>query len=78
MGSEIWKWIKEIWRRVPKVAVIILLLLIVTAIFADFLALHDPEIGDPRQRLLPPAWEQEENGHILWVRIPWGGMYSAG
>jgi peptide/nickel transport system permease protein len=57
MGTEIWKGIKDIWRRVPKIAVIILLLLIVTAIFADFLALHDPEIGDPRQRLLPPAWE---------------------
>src|SRR3972149_4471633 len=57
MDSEIWKWIKDIWRRVPKFAVIILLLLIVTAICADFLALHDPAIGDPRQRLLPPGWE---------------------
>ncbi len=38
-------------------AVIILLLLIVIGVCADFLALHDPEIGDPRQRLLPPAWE---------------------
>ena len=56
MGTETWKWIKDIWRRVPKIAVTILLLLILTAIFADFLALHDPEIGDPRQRLLPPAW----------------------
>ena len=57
MDSEIWKWIKDVWRRAPKAAVIILLLLIVTGICADFLALHDPEIGDPRQRLLPPAWE---------------------
>jgi peptide/nickel transport system permease protein len=56
MGSGMMKWIKEIWRRVPKVAVIIILLLIVTAVCADFLALHDPEIGDPRQRLLPPVW----------------------
>jgi hypothetical protein len=35
---------------VPKVAVIILPPLILMAIFADFMALHDPEIGDPRQR----------------------------
>ena len=57
MSTETWKGMKDIWRRVPKIAVTILLLLIVTAIFADFLTLHDPEIGDPRQRLLPPAWE---------------------
>jgi peptide/nickel transport system permease protein len=56
MGAETIKWIKEIWRRIPRVAVIIILLLIATAVFADFLALHDPEIGDPRLRLLPPAW----------------------
>ena len=24
------------------------------AIFANVLPLHDPEVGDPRQRLLPP------------------------
>jgi peptide/nickel transport system permease protein len=58
MVTEFWKWIKDIWRRIPKIAVSILLVLIVTALFADFLALHDPEIGDPRQRLLPPAWEE--------------------
>jgi peptide/nickel transport system permease protein len=56
MDSGMMNWIKEIWRRVPKVAVIIIFLLIVTAVCADFLALHDPEIGDPRLRLLPPAW----------------------
>jgi peptide/nickel transport system permease protein len=58
MSADTWKGIKDIWRRIPKIAVIILLLLAFTAIFADFLALHDPEIGDPRQRLLPPAWEE--------------------
>jgi peptide/nickel transport system permease protein len=43
-------------RRAPKVPIIILLIFVTSAIFADFLALHDPEIGDPRQRLLPPFW----------------------
>lgn len=56
MGSDTIKWIKDIWRRIPKAAVIIIFMLIATAVFADFLALHDPEIGDPRLRLLPPAW----------------------
>ncbi len=56
MGAGLIHWIKDIWRRVPKGAVIIILLLIATAVFADFMALHDPEIGDPRLRLLPPAW----------------------
>lgn len=54
--SETWKWLKDIWRRVPKLAVIMILFLIFTAVCADFLALHDPEIGDPRLRLMPPAW----------------------
>jgi peptide/nickel transport system permease protein len=57
MTTEFWRGAKDIWRRVPKTAVIVLLLLVVTGISADLLALHDPEIGDPRQRLLPPAWE---------------------
>jgi hypothetical protein len=57
MDSEFGKWIGDIWRRVPKTAVNVLLLLVATGICADLLALHDPEIGDPRQRLLPPAWE---------------------
>jgi peptide/nickel transport system permease protein len=56
MGAGLIVWLKDIWRRIPKGAVIIILLLIATGVFADFMALHDPEIGDPRQRLLPPAW----------------------
>lgn len=47
----------EIWKRGPKVPILILLVLLATAIFADLLAFgHDPEVGDPRQRLLPPFW----------------------
>ena len=48
--SETWKWLKDIWRRVPKVAVIMILFLIFTAICADLLALHDPEIGERARR----------------------------
>jgi peptide/nickel transport system permease protein len=49
--------VKEFWRRAPKGPMIVLIILFTTGIFADFLAFgHDPEIGDPRQRLLPPFW----------------------
>ncbi|MFH1489553.1 MAG: ABC transporter permease [Pseudomonadota bacterium] len=44
--------------RLPKGPTLILLVLIVSAVFADFLALYDPEFGDPRKRLLPPFWEE--------------------
>jgi peptide/nickel transport system permease protein len=30
-----------------------------TAIFADLIAPHDPEIGKPRERLQPPFWENK-------------------
>ena len=44
-------------KRVPKAPALILLVLITAALFADFLALGNPEFGNPRQRLLPPCWE---------------------
>lgn len=43
-------------RGAPRVPVIIILVFVASAIFADFLALHDPEMGNSRQRLIPPAW----------------------
>jgi len=46
------------FKKAPKFPVAILLMLVFAAVFAGFLAPHDPEIGDPRQRLLPPAWQE--------------------
>lgn len=48
----------EMLKKIPKIPTIILLILIFSAIFADFLPLHNPEIGNPRKRLLPPFWEK--------------------
>ncbi|MBI5969007.1 MAG: ABC transporter permease [Deltaproteobacteria bacterium] len=49
--------VSEFWKRAPKGPLIILILLFTTGIFADFLAFgHDPEVGNPRLRLLPPFW----------------------
>ena len=46
-------------RGIPKVPAIILLLLFTAATFAPFLAPHDPEIGIPRERLLPTFLEEK-------------------
>jgi peptide/nickel transport system permease protein len=44
-------------RRYPVVPVsILIIVLIIPAIFADIIAPHDPNAGNLRARLLPPAW----------------------
>jgi peptide/nickel transport system permease protein len=50
------RWAREYFRTAPKVPILILVLLIMAGLCADFIAPHDPEIGDPRERLLPPFW----------------------
>lgn len=73
-------------RGVPKVASLIILILVATAIFPDFLALHDPEFGDARQRLLPPFWEEKGSlqfplgtdtmGRDIFSRLLYGSRIS--
>jgi peptide/nickel transport system permease protein len=48
----------DILKKIPKGPALILIILITSSIFADFLPLHNPEIGNPRKRLLPPFWEE--------------------
>jgi peptide/nickel transport system permease protein len=55
----------EILKRVPKAPLLVLFILVASALFANFLAPHDPEIGDPRQRLLPPFWEERGKMQFL-------------
>ena len=50
------RWAREYFRTAPKVPILILVVLILAGLSADFIAPHDPEIGDPRLRLLPPFW----------------------
>jgi peptide/nickel transport system permease protein len=42
----------------PLIPTLILLLIAFVAIFADFLAPHDPQIGSLARRFRPPAWQQ--------------------
>jgi peptide/nickel transport system permease protein len=76
----------EFMKRVPKVPAFILLVLITTALFADFLTLHNPEFGNPRQRLLPPCWETrgtlqfplgtDTMGRDIFTRLIYGARIS--
>ncbi len=50
----------RVLRRFPLVPIIVLLVvLIIPAIFADVIAPHDPRRGDLSDRLVPPAWQGE-------------------
>src|SRR5215510_7295002 len=44
-------------RDFPLVPVLILTVIVLVAIFADFLAPYDPQIGSLARRFRPPAWE---------------------
>ena len=46
-------------RQLPLIPVAILTLLLVTAIFANFIAPHSPTRGELRDSLLPPVWVGE-------------------
>jgi peptide/nickel transport system permease protein len=63
-------WVLSGWRqlkRYPVVAVAILLFcLVIPAVFAPWVAPHDPLEGQLSQRLLPPAWEERgSTEHLL-------------
>src|ERR1043166_7988775 len=40
----------------PTIPILILVVLVLTAAFADFIAPHNPEVGSLSQRFRPPAW----------------------
>ena len=46
----------EFFRRYPVIPIVILVILILTGIFANLLAPHDPLRADPALRQLPPVW----------------------
>jgi len=52
-------------RGAPLISLGILSLLVFTAIFADFLAPHNPEVGNLRLRYRPPAWEARGSSEFI-------------
>ena len=57
--------LRRIWRearRYPLLPMLVVsIMLVIPAIFADVIAPHDPLDGDLRVRLLPPAWVEGES-----------------
>jgi peptide/nickel transport system permease protein len=53
-----WKKLAFQLRAAPLTPLAILALLVFTAVFADFLAPHDPTIGNLRLRYRPPVWQE--------------------
>jgi peptide/nickel transport system permease protein len=52
-----WKKIASMLQRVPIFPLLILAVLVFTAVSADFIAPHNPEVGNLRYRYRPPVWQ---------------------
>jgi peptide/nickel transport system permease protein len=52
-----WKKIVSTLQRVPIFPLLILTALVCTAVLADFIAPHNPEVGNLRLRYRPPVWQ---------------------
>jgi peptide/nickel transport system permease protein len=52
-------------RAAPLLPLLILATLVFTAVCADFLAPHDPTIGNLRYRYRPPVWQEGGNREFL-------------
>ena len=60
-----WQKIMGQLRAAPIFPLLILALLVFTAVFADFLAPHDPTIGNLRLRYRPPVWQERGSAEFL-------------
>ena len=52
-------------RGAPLISLGILSLLVFTAVFADVLAPHNPEVGNLRHRYRPPVWQARGSTEYL-------------
>lgn len=59
--------VRRAWRlrRWPLIPMLILVIFILTGVFAPLIAPHDPERGNLRERNLPPAWEEGGSSKFL-------------
>jgi peptide/nickel transport system permease protein len=58
--------LKKTFRRIPKAAAAIILLLLICALFSPWIAPHDPIEQNLANSLKPPSWEKEgTSAHIL-------------
>jgi peptide/nickel transport system permease protein len=81
----------EFWydlRRHPVALLggVVIVLYVLAAIFAPYITVHDPELGNLRSRLLPPAWAEggtwlyplgtDGQGRDIYTRIVYGARVS--
>lgn len=60
-----WQNVTAKFRSAPLIPLMILVALVLTAIFADVLAPHDPTIGNLRSRYRPPVWQERGSSEFL-------------
>jgi peptide/nickel transport system permease protein len=53
-----WRKVAVQLRGAPIIPLLIMATLVFTAVFADFLAPHNPEVGNLRLRYRPPVWQE--------------------
>jgi peptide/nickel transport system permease protein len=65
MELSFWKKLTVQLHGAPILPLSILALLVFTAVFADFLAPHNPEVGNLRLRYRPPVWQERGSWDFL-------------
>jgi peptide/nickel transport system permease protein len=65
MELSFWKKLAVQLHGAPILPLSILALLVFTAVFADFLAPHNPEVGNLRLRYRPPVWQERGTWDFL-------------
>ena len=60
-----WKKLAAQLRAAPLIPLGLLLALVLTAALADFLAPHDPTIGNLRHRYRPPMWQEKGSAEYI-------------
>jgi len=84
---DLTEFLDALWRHpFALLGGIVVLLFVLMAIFAPQITVHDPEIGNLRHRLLPPAWQEggwpeyplgtDAQGRDLLTRIVFGARVS--
>jgi peptide/nickel transport system permease protein len=80
-ASGIGVWLKDVFRRAPKLSLVILILAVLCALFAPWLAPADPIVGNLAESLQPPGSSghplgTDNQGRDLLSRIIYGARIS--
>jgi len=65
LAQPMWKKVAMRLQGAPVIPLLILATLVFTATFADFLAPHNPEVGNLRLRYRPPVWQERGSWEFI-------------